>query len=119
VELCGGLTMLGPGNDTIRRCGLVGVGVASLEWMWPCWRKYVTMGVSFETLLLAAWKTVFSWLPLDQDIELSAPSPYTCLDTAMLPALMLMDLTSETISQAQLNVCLDKSCLGHGVCSQQ
>jgi hypothetical protein len=25
---CGGMTTLGPGNGTIMRCGLVGVGVA-------------------------------------------------------------------------------------------
>jgi hypothetical protein len=29
-------------------------------------------GVGFETLLLAAWKLVFC-LPLEQDVELSAP----------------------------------------------
>ena len=28
---CGGLNMLGPGSGTIRKCGLVGVGVALLE----------------------------------------------------------------------------------------
>ena len=28
---CGGLDVLGPGSDTIRRCGLVGVSVALLE----------------------------------------------------------------------------------------
>ena len=27
----GGLKMLGPGNGSIRRCGLIGVGVALLE----------------------------------------------------------------------------------------
>jgi hypothetical protein len=30
--------MLGPGNGTIRRCGL-------LEQVWPCWRKCITVGV--------------------------------------------------------------------------
>jgi hypothetical protein len=29
---CGALNMLGPGSDTIRRGGLVGVGV--LLWVW-------------------------------------------------------------------------------------
>ena len=29
---CGGLNMLGPGNGTIRRCGLVGVGVSLWGW---------------------------------------------------------------------------------------
>ena len=28
---CGGLNMLGPGSGIIRKCGLVGVGVALLE----------------------------------------------------------------------------------------
>jgi hypothetical protein len=38
--------MLGPRSGTIRRCGL-------LEEVWPCWRKCVTVGVGFKTLLLA------------------------------------------------------------------
>jgi hypothetical protein len=33
----------------------------------------------------------------------------------MLPGLMIVDLTSKPVSQPQLNVCLYKSCLGHGV----
>ena len=33
---CGGLNMLGPGRGTIRRCGLVGVGVALLEEVCHC-----------------------------------------------------------------------------------
>jgi hypothetical protein len=41
--------MLGPGNGTIRRCGLVGVGVASSEWVWPCWSRCVIVGVGFKT----------------------------------------------------------------------
>jgi hypothetical protein len=40
--------MLGPGSSTIRKYGLVGVGLAL--------RKCVTVVVGFETLLLAAWK---------------------------------------------------------------
>jgi hypothetical protein len=39
--------MLGPGSGTIRRYGFVGVGVALL-------RKCVTVGMGFETFLLAA-----------------------------------------------------------------
>jgi hypothetical protein len=41
--------MLGPGSGTIRRCGLVGVGIAWLEeaYHWG-------VGESFETILLAA-----------------------------------------------------------------
>jgi hypothetical protein len=33
---CGGLNMLIPGSGTIRRCGLVGVGVALLEEVCHC-----------------------------------------------------------------------------------
>ena len=33
------LNMLGPGSGTIRRCGL-GMGVASLEWVWSPWSRY-------------------------------------------------------------------------------
>jgi hypothetical protein len=54
--------------------------------------------------------------------EFSVPSPALCLAgllNAMLPAMMIMDWTSETESQLQLNVVLCKSCLGHGVFSEQ
>ena len=34
--LCGGLNMLGPGSGTIKRCGLVGVGVTLLEEVCHC-----------------------------------------------------------------------------------
>jgi hypothetical protein len=61
---CGGLNMLGPGNGTIG-------GVTLLE------ENCVTLGRGFETLLLAAWKTL--WLPSDQDVELSAASLAPCL----------------------------------------
>ena len=37
-------------NDTVRRCGLIGGSVALLEEVWPCWRKYVAVGVGFEFL---------------------------------------------------------------------
>ena len=57
----GGLNMLGSGNITIRRCGLVGGSV--LLWGWTL----------RHLLLLAPWKTDFFWWLSDQDIELSAP----------------------------------------------
>jgi hypothetical protein len=44
--------MLGP------RSGVLG-SVALLEEVWPCWRKCVTVGLGFDTLLLAAWETIF------------------------------------------------------------
>jgi hypothetical protein len=39
--------MLSIGSGTIRRCGIVGVGVSL--WVW-----------AFKTLILASWKSVFS-----------------------------------------------------------
>ena len=75
------------------------------------------MGVGFEA---QCGRLSFSWLQLDQDAELSIPSTALCLlHAAMLSAMMLMDETSETISQAQLNVVFHKSCLGHGVSLKQ
>ena len=44
---CDGLYMLGPGSGPVGRCGLVGVGVP-------------LVGMVFNTLVLAAWKPVFS-----------------------------------------------------------
>ena len=41
VNVCDGLYILGPGSGPIRRCGLVGIGVALLE--------EVTVGVGFDT----------------------------------------------------------------------
>jgi hypothetical protein len=37
----------------------------------------------------------------------------------MLPFMMIMDRTSGTVSQPQLNIVLYESCLGHGISSQQ
>jgi hypothetical protein len=31
------------------------------------------MGMAFKTLVLAVWKPVLSYLPLKQDVQLSAP----------------------------------------------
>jgi hypothetical protein len=44
--------MLGPESGTIRRCSLVGVGVALLEWVWPCWSGCGLVGGSVS---LWAW----------------------------------------------------------------
>jgi hypothetical protein len=38
----------------------------------------VTVGLGFETILLAAWEIVF-WSLLEQDVEHSASSPAPCL----------------------------------------
>jgi hypothetical protein len=52
-------------------------GVALLGGVALLWGKCVTVGVGFKTFILAPWKPVFC-LPLDQDVELSAP-PVPCL----------------------------------------
>jgi len=44
--------VLGPGSGTSRRCGYVGVGVAMLEWVWPCWSGCGLVGVD---VLLWVW----------------------------------------------------------------
>ena len=66
--------MLGPGTGTIRRYCLIAV----------------TVGVGFETLLLATWETVF-WLTSDQDVDLSVPLVPCLPRPCHAPALMIMD----------------------------
>jgi hypothetical protein len=44
---------------------------------------------------------------------------HACLDAAMLLVLMILDLTSEHVSQPQLTAGLYKTSLGHGVSLQQ
>ena len=66
--------------------------------MWPYWGMCVTVGVGFKTLILAAWKLVFC-LPLVEDVELSAfPVPPHLCGLCHVPVL-IMDWTSEPISQ--------------------
>jgi hypothetical protein len=44
---CDGLYILGPGSGTIRRCGLVAIGVTWLEWVCHC-------GCGYKILTLVA-----------------------------------------------------------------
>jgi hypothetical protein len=54
---CGGLNMFGPGSDTIRRYGLVVVGVALLEEVCHCRSGFVDPSSSCQevSLLLASF----------------------------------------------------------------
>jgi hypothetical protein len=77
VAAGGSLNMLGPmGSGTIRKCGLVGIGVALLEEVCHCVGRFWGLLV---LKLHPEQKAVPSWLPLDQFIELSAPFPAPCL----------------------------------------
>ena len=57
-------------------------------------------------------------LPVDPDVELSAQY-LTCPRPTMLLAMMIMDETSETVIQPQLNVFFCKSCCGRRCVSSQ
>jgi hypothetical protein len=97
------------GSGTTKSCGLVGGSVSPYRW---ASRPYI-----FKLHLV--WYTISSWLPLDQDVELSA------LLASCVPACCQASCHDDnglnlwTVSQPRLNVCLYKSCHGHGVSSQQ
>jgi hypothetical protein len=91
--------MIGPGSGTMRGHGLIGVGVSLLEEVCYVW-------VDYKTLPLTTWESVFSCLPLDKDVELSAPAAPHLPGYYHTPILMIMDWTSESVSQPQLNLVL-------------
>lgn len=103
---CGGLNSFGPidscvwvlGNDTIRRRVLVGIGVA--------WEEVCHCGLGFEVLCLSSaqgGKEAASCLPNSPLLQ-----HHVCLQAAMLPAMKIMDWSSEPVSQPQLNAVLYK-----------
>ena len=66
--------------------------VAFLQQVWFCCRKYATVGVGLETLPpLVSLKSVFSYLPSEQDVKLLALHDPACLNIAKLPTIMMMD----------------------------
>ena len=76
--------MLGPESGTIR-CDLVGVDMAFVG------GSVSLRAWAFKTLLLAAWKTVFSYWSSDENVELSAP-PAPCLPGhCYVPTLVILD----------------------------
>lgn len=83
IVICGGLDRSGPrrpmslniGSGTVSRYGLVGVGVTLLEEPCHC-------GESFEFSYIQVMPSgahSLYFLSVDQDIELSVPSPAPCL----------------------------------------
>jgi hypothetical protein len=67
------------------------------EEVWPCWSRYsfvgenVTVEVGFETVHLAAWETVFSYLPLEQGKCRTLRSACTMPAWSMLFSMMIMN----------------------------
>jgi hypothetical protein len=47
--------------------------------------------MGFKTLILAAWKPVFFKKPLDEDVELSAPTVPYLHGCCHVPTLVIMD----------------------------
>ena len=102
------------GCDTIRRCGLVGIGVTLLEKVCQC--RAGLWGLIYAQAMPSVVHSL-SLMPSDLDVELSAyPGMSTCMQPCF-PTMMAMDWTSETVSQPQLSVFLYKSCYGHSVFS--
>jgi hypothetical protein len=101
------------GSGTIRRYGFVGVGMTLLEEVYHCrgdhWFGVLCSGSA------QCRKRLSSWLPADQDVELSVSSPAPCLPGCC--HVSCQDDNTVTISQLQLNVFLYKSCLGLRVSS--
>ena len=106
------------GSGTIRRCGLIGQ-------VWDCWRKCVTMGAGFQVSYAQAMPSVAYSLLLPVDQSTQTPQLFlqhhVCLYAIVFSVTMIIDGTSKTESQPQLNVFLQKicHCPGHGVSSQQ
>jgi hypothetical protein len=69
-------------SSTIRRCGLVGESVL-------LWRQVLRSPMLKPHLV---WHTVSLLMTWDQDVELSAHSPASCLPARiMFPAMRIMD----------------------------
>jgi hypothetical protein len=111
--------MLGPGSSTIRRCGLVGKGVASLEWVWPCWSRCgLVVGVCHyrcrlsdppsSSPLASLHLVTFKWGCRTLRSSCTVPAwtlPSSCLDDT--------GLNLWTCKPAPIKCCPSKSCLGH------
>jgi hypothetical protein len=60
-------------------------------------------------------------LPADPDVDRTLSSflqHHVCLHTTKPAPVKILEYISETVSQAQLNALVDKSCHGHGVSSR-
>ena len=101
--------MFGPWEVALLAC------VALLEEVWHCegelLRSHAQVPPSVEHSISCS-----QWIKMKNSRLLQHQ---VCLHTAMLPAMTIMDWTSEPVNQPQLNVDLYKTCLDHSVSSQQ
>jgi len=106
------------GSATSRRCGLVGESVSLCR---PAMRASSVQALPNEEEICSYLVTVAASLFLGciRIKILNNLQHHVYLDSAMLPTMIITDWTSETLSQPQLSVSFIKSCLGHGVSSQQ
>lgn len=114
IEDCGDLTRYGPhrltclnswhiGSGIIRRCGLVGGNISLCHRLWsPLCSNYVQYGIQSPS-------DAYQWRCRTIDFS-GTGLPEHC----HAPSRMIMDLTSETVSQPQWNISLYMSCQGHG-----
>ena len=80
------MALIGTGSGgTIRRCGLVGAGVVLLEEV-CAWER----ALRAQKLKSGLVCLMYFLLPMDPDVELSAPLQHVCLHAAMLPAMTTM-----------------------------
>jgi hypothetical protein len=111
-------------TGTIRRCGLVKVGVALLEEVCHCGGGFwglICLSCAQHGIAVSSWQPEEDYpllLPVDQDVELLAP-PTPCLPAHCHASHHdNSGLNLRTCEPAPI-VCLYKSCLGHDVSSQQ
>ena len=104
------------GNGMIRKYSLVGVGVALFEEV--CYCEHVL----WSSLCLGSAQWWWQSPPAASRLRCRTLSSFssimpTCMLPAMPPAMMIMDWTSETVSQPRSSVFSYKSFLSHDVSS--
>jgi hypothetical protein len=79
--------------------------------VWSCWKKWVTVGMGFKTLVQAAWKPIFSYFPSDKDIKLNF--------SRSMPAWMLpcFHCDGNVLNLRSCKLALTKCCLYKSCCA--
>ena len=117
IPPCGGLNMLGPGSDLIRRYGLVGVGVALLKEVCHCeggLRDLPPSHIGDSLLPAAFWSRCKT--------PGSSSSYASCLDDSGLNLWTYKPTPIKCFSLIRVELwktIKKKSCCGHAVSSQQ